>query len=1438
MIYGKMTFICINSRVYYYLNFFSGKPYGSYYRPQHTGCKGGGSYPGHGGGRVDILIASSLHLDGNIKTLGGNATGANSGGGSGGSIYIVTQNFSGHGLIQASGGDGHGYGYGGAGGRIAVHVQWFQEYTGDMRTYGGTAGHNTLSSDLTRNGAGGTVFTSDSNGTLAQTGGYEKLIIDNDNRNHILGTVLMAESDHHVFEVDELESYNHVVLWLDGTNSELIVHKFEGDRTGSMHVRGQQKVYVEYVRSTSGYTVAPVSLNVENGTEIVLPSTTILLGTRTKMKGLMTMVQNMTVADGANCVFSSTAQTALIEAGKYVHQTLPGNISLSHLTIQRGSKVTFTETESDLVLSIVKISIKYEALMLMNHGKIHSESAVVESLGVLNIDFMGHDKEKGFGAGTSDGQIGYGAAHGGHGGAPEGSVGGTPYDSVYKPTERGSGGGNGNGLGGRGGGYLHWINGKDMWIDGEITLEGENGQSGSAGGGSGGGILIETLNITGFGHIDCHGGDGINNGGGGAGGRVSIHVHFAYKYRGLLNVVGGKGNGSLPSGAAGTVYIQENARGPQYADIKYDQTTNTTFEFATHRRIEINNNDNDKHLYINHKEPWLYTVLYEGKQTEYAFDETLLEGHSNLLIEYPLGTVGKDDVAAKVWIHLFYGDNTGVVRLRDGQKLYVEVVESISNETIAPCSFRIDNGSEIFLPSTTNLYGTRSVFAGKITGVEILMIRGGSNVVFLSTAQTALMENREYIIETTLGNFSFAILRVMAFSIAEFRDITGLCVITTAEFYVKYRGLLLMNVVQVDSAYSHIESQGELNMDGVGFIGETGPGAGYTLTDSSGIGLGAGHGGYGGGPGPSQRGRPYNSVYKPLEDGRGSGGGHGGGKGGNGGGYMFWNSGDLIEMNGLLTLAGTSGKGGNAGGGSGGSLVIDTTNMTGHGVISVHGGNGVGNGGGGSGGRVSINCRFRYSYGGKYHNYGGNGENGINYRMHAGASGTTFKKENLREVEYSIKKYDPIHNTTFMDADHHMIHSDNWLKYSPAPTLIQDPPKVEYEFDEMELRGSTYALFYHPPNASLVNVTVHRFIGDKTGQLHMRPYQKVWVEYVESVTNVTEAPCSFILDHNAEIVFPAEVHIHGTNSSFGGKITGVQNLYIENQSWTEFLSTANTSQIINGEYRRETRPGHFIWDQFHVKRGGEVGYLHIDEDLVLETSEIRVKYQGNIYMNEAKINSTYSWIESEGVLHLNGHGHDSEQGPGRGNTRQSEGYGASHGGYGGGPDPKLAVEPYGSVFSPQELGSGGGNGQGKGGRGGGKLHWITSHYFELQGLLALQGTDGDGINAGGGSGGSLLIETMNFTGHGEINTGGGSASGKGGGGAGGRAAIHCEWRYDFGGTFVNHGGLGGSTTTRASHGGAAGTTFVKNNKRQLEYRILKYIKGTNLTYFDVDHRYL
>lgn len=298
-------------------------------------------------------------------------------------------------------------------------------------------------------------------------------------------------------------------------------------------------------------------------------------------------------------------------------------------------------------------------------------------------------------------------------------------------------------------------------------------------------------------------------------------------------------------------------------------------------------------------------------------------------------------------------------------------------------------------------------------------------------------------------------------------------------------------------------------------------------------------------------------------------------------------------------------------------------------------------------------------------------------------TGTTYLTESNRPVEYRFKKYDPVLNVTLVSADFTYMHTDNDGRNSPCYTEIREDGRWSYELDELELTASARLriMLVNETDASEIKAVIHKFIGDRTGILHMYDGQQVWIEYVESKSNKTEAPCSFLIDAGAEAIMPSETHLHGVYTKFAGLVTGINSLFIEDLAVVEFYSTGHTSAYENGAHINTMDEGNFLWDTFHVKKGGKAGFLHIGNELKVNTSEIKVKYHGNLYMNEAMISCTYGWIESEGVLHLDGHGYGAESGPGAGRTVDGYGYGASHGGYGGGQDVDQAeeVEPYDSV---------------------------------------------------------------------------------------------------------------------------------------------------------------
>merc|ERR1711988_556891 len=147
---------------------------------------------------------------------------------------------------------------------------------------------------------------------------------------------------------------------------------------------------------------------------------------------------------------------------------------------------------------------------------------------------------------------------------------------------------------------------------------------------------------------------------------------------------------------------------------------------------------------------------------------------------------------------------------------------------------------------------------------------------------------------------------------------------------------------------------------------------------------------------------------------------------------------------------------------------------------------------------------------------------------------------------------------------------------------------------------------------------------------------------------------------------------------------------------------------------------------------------------------------------------------------------------------------------------------------PTSLGSGGGisttflhSSSDRTGAGGGAIH-LVSEQLSIDGAVTSNGNSGyDGgsscvdlvghsnacVSGGGGSGGSVLIETIKMDGSGSITVKGGNTtdrSGKfGGSGAGGRVGIHIAQEDNFNGEIHTRGGNSGTK----ERNGAAGTLY-------------------------------
>ena len=255
-----------------------------------------------------------------------------------------------------------------------------------------------------------------------------------------------------------------------------------------------------------------------------------------------------------------------------------------------------------------------------------------------------------------------------------------------------------------------------------------------------------------------------------------------------------------------------------------------------------------------------------------------------------------------------------------------------------------------------------------------------------------------------------------------------------------------------------------------------------------------------------------------------------------------------------------------SGGGSGGTVLIEAFNMSGHGEINVNGGNGKSRGGSGSGGRIGIHVDFKNKYGGTYRAIGGQ-EKSITSKTLIGGAGTVYKYESSRGPQYREIKYKSDGNFTNFKPEHSKLKIDNEGRESNSPAVVMENETLFYEFDEMQVEGKSHVVFYHPVGAKNVTVVAHEVTGDKTGVIKMTSRQRLFVFIVESTHTYLDVPCGFYISDFSEIVFPTEVILRGETTTFRGRMTGVEKLVIERKG----------SLLVSGNAHTATLPEYAQW---------------------------------------------------------------------------------------------------------------------------------------------------------------------------------------------------------------------------------------------------------------------
>jgi hypothetical protein len=499
-----------------------GAPYGSTNAPMDPGSGGGGAYNGAvsgrggaGGGAVWIQASGAVTVNGPINANGGTKASTFGAGGSGGSILVECNTFTGSNLLSAVGGGGAsfgGVGGNGGGGRIAVLYNTDAQSllpvpSAIFTTSTGTGG------DLYYGGAG-TLYFPDSR-FLTETIPHTGMLV-------IPGFTNWAP--------------NSLVI------SNALIR---------FYPNGFQ------VAVASNLTITGVGTGANNYQGLLLYGGSLSCGGDSSVKG-STLTLGRNNADGAQ--FSCGGNLTLTNGAIFRVYSAETNV----LTENYGALVTVAGN-----LTIASNAWVYPYSNTTNGGSpfFRVRNLTIDAGGGFNafgLGYAGGYYNVSFpGAGPGGGQ--YADGGGGHGGVGGLAKGGGIYGSSNAPVQPGSGGGGNNAgsvarFGGAGGGVVRVLATGAVTVNGAITASGANKAGTYGGGGAGGSIYLYCQRFSGTGGtLTANGGtglayDGTNPGGGGGGGRISVQRITDTSAGGVLAYVEGGQNGiGSKNGGDGTI---------------------------------------------------------------------------------------------------------------------------------------------------------------------------------------------------------------------------------------------------------------------------------------------------------------------------------------------------------------------------------------------------------------------------------------------------------------------------------------------------------------------------------------------------------------------------------------------------------------------------------------------------------------------------------------------------------------------------------------------------------------------------------------------------------------------------------------------------------------------------------------------------------------------
>ena len=1023
-------------------------------------------------------------------------------------------------------------GGGGAGGRIAMYFT--QNTTFSEFRYLSNGGWPGRECDDCESGGPGTVFL------YHKVENHRTLVIDNDNapspkdlyvnwsdltqdggRAWILpqsGTHAFAQgtTGGYAYEFEELQIYGNAHLAVQppsqnnvanaastvppfnlgsGINvndyNVIIFFKYMiGDRTGAVHVADKQ--VMDLLTNMSREEIdLPFNCYTYYGSYLGLAPVTFVHAVEIHLAGIMANVHNITLRLGGYL---------WLKHGGHTVEEIESSYKYDYVRVQDDSVLNATTdpiAEEGITFDVKGMLIEGGGTLHGTFLTINAENVTVDAGGHLSADGLGYRFEHDHathgsssvhgvvnpGAPDATNGVGGGAGHGGSGGKENSATSraGFAYGDIYEPQKMGSSGGKGlyDLAGGTGGGRL-WFNVTDtIFIDGVVSANGADAPFNASGGGSGGSIWMHCNYIQGYGNITAHGGAGSNytldTGSGGAGGRIAVYFQVnetmsEFRY---LAYGGAKGGPNSEAGGAGTVFLYH---------MLENHTTIILDNDGQHPRDHYNVINDYSDLTYDSCRTWIlpesgYNTFANGKFS-FSFNELQIYGAAHMaVLPEPVGTL------VDIFFLYMIGDRTGTMHIDNQQVMDLE-----RQEIDLPFNVRVYAGGFLGLAPVTIIHGVTVWLHGEMDHVENMTLHHQGHLALQTGGHTTAnpADSFDFLWVRIQDNATISILTdpvsdpQSIFTVANEISMEG-----GANFYGTNMKIIATDITLDYGATIHTDSLGYRPEDPQTTVVNLGIGT----TSASGS-SGAGHGGTSGkGAGTTLTGQPYGHLFQPLEI--GSAGGGGANVGGQGGGKLYIQVSNRLMVDGEIRTNGGNAKAVMGGGGSGGSILIDTYKFRGMGNITANGGGRYvnGHGGGGSGGRIAIYFRENVTYWGEYQCHGGystgNAESGgpglvFIYNVERNHS-TLYINNNMRKTTEDvnlIRDYTDISQDRFK-AWILPASGDHWLAGGNS----------DYKFNELQIFGNAHLALLPEPYTGGCNLHFLHMIGDRTGFVHVGPYQ-------------------------------------------------------------------------------------------------------------------------------------------------------------------------------------------------------------------------------------------------------------------------------------------------------------------------------------------------------------